>query len=163
MLSLRAPPPHPKGSERERRRQRGHRDTVLLPGLQDYVVGGGGQHGSSGNNPTAAAAQSAATAAAVVAAEEEATFSLVSTQIMHSRGPGVQLSGAAVFISDTVVSNHTGPWMVCAPAYRGEPLNGEAQGHVLLQGMALVFNTPQVSCCGWCCSGPNTDRYGCIY
>jgi hypothetical protein len=102
-LAIRTPPPHPEGTERSRRLKRGHRETMSPQGLVE-----------------------------VASVEEEATFTMVSTQITSCRGT-LAIAGAAVFVSDTVVSHHAGPWLVCAPGFRGEPSNGEPQGRVLLQ------------------------------
>jgi hypothetical protein len=60
-------------------------------------------------------------------------FSMVSCELSETRGT-IGLAGTNLELSDTVVSNHTGPLLVCAPSYRG------GGGEVGLHGMAFVHN-----------------------
>ena len=60
-------------------------------------------------------------------------LSVTSSQFSETRG-SIGIAGTDVSIIDTVVSNHTGPLLVCAPNYRG------GGGTITLHGLAMVHN-----------------------
>jgi hypothetical protein len=104
------------------------------PSLQPAAGGtSGSSSGRSGRRGGGVIGKQVAVRAAGDSGTRHESFAMVSTQITHCRGT-LGLAGTDVALSDTVVSNHTGPFVVCAPSYRG------GGGVVLLHGLALVHN-----------------------
>lgn len=78
--------------------------------------------------------RAATTGSASLATDNDfSLFALVSCELSATRGT-LAVTGTNIELSDTVVSNHTGPLLVCAPSYRG------GGGEIGLHGMAFVHN-----------------------
>ena len=72
-------------------------------------------------------------AASLATDNDFSMFAMVSCELQSTRG-AISLAGTNMELSDTVVQNHTGPLLVCAPSYRG------GGGNVGLHGVAFVHN-----------------------